>query len=312
MRTTALYTGETLGRYGFGNDHPLGPERLAAFWREFRLRGHDVHTRIFEPRQATPDEISLFHTNDYIKRVITQSASGEGYLDCGDTPAFPGIFEAAATVVGTAIDATRAIMNGDIRRAFIPIAGLHHATRTEAAGFCVFNDCGVVIELLLGEYGLGRVAYVDIDAHHGDGVFYSFETDRRVCVVDIHEDGRFLYPGTGHRNETGQGDALGTKLNIPLPPGSGDELFGRVWEAAETYLRSAAPEFIILQCGADSIRGDPITHLELSVASHGLVAGRMAAIADEFANGRMLALGGGGYNHRNLAHAWNEVFEQMG
>ena len=166
------------------------------------------------------------------------------------------MYEAAAGVVGATLSAMEAIMGGQCRRAFVPIAGLHHAARDHAAGFCVFNDCGVAIELLK-RAGLKRVAYVDIDAHHGDGVFYAFEDDATVVVADLHEDGRYLYPGTGTAEETGRGAACGTKLNLPLPPGSDDRVFARVWPAVTAHVAKFDPEFIILQCGADSLEGDP-------------------------------------------------------
>jgi acetoin utilization protein AcuC len=168
----------------------------------------------------------------------------------------------------------------------------------------VFNDCGVVVEQLRTRWGLSRVAYVDIDAHHGDGVFYAFEDDPLLVFADMHEDGRYLYPGTGHADETGRGAARGTKLNIPLPPGAGDAEFFAEWERIEALLEKFAPQFILLQCGADSLEGDPITHLKLSENAHGHAASRLAALADRMCQGRVLGMGGGGYNRRNLARAW--------
>ena len=175
----------------------------------------------------------------------------------------------------------------------------------------MFNDCGIAIEYLRACYGLRRVAYIDIDAHHGDGVFYSFEEDAELLFADLHQDGRTLYPGTGHVNETGSGDAAGTKLNIPLPPFSDDTVFHKAWPLVEDYLRRGRPEFILLQCGADSIKGDPITNMEFSPAAHAHAAARLRDIADEFCEGRMLAMGGGGYNHDNLAAGWTAVVEAM-
>ena len=198
-------------------------------------------------------------------------------------------------------------MAGRARRAFVPIAGLHHAGRTHAAGFCVYNDCGIVIELLRSRHELRRIAYVDIDAHHGDGVFYGFEHDPDLLFADMHEDGRTLYPGTGHAHETGAGAAIGTKLNIPLPPGAGDAEFRAAWERIEAYLEAGEPEFIILQCGADSIGGDPITHLQLTPDAHGYAAERLCGIADRWCDGRLIGVGGGGYNRQNLALAWTAV-----
>jgi acetoin utilization protein AcuC len=175
----------------------------------------------------------------------------------------------------------------------------------------VFNDCGVVIETLRKTAGLERIAYVDIDAHHGDGVFYAFEDDPVVIFADIHEDGRYLYPGTGAATETGQGPAQGTKLNLPMPPESDDAAFANVWPRVMAHLERFAPQFIILQCGADSLDGDPITHLRLSAKAHGHAARELAGLADRLGHGRVLALGGGGYNRTNLAQAWTAVVENL-
>ncbi len=302
-----VYYGEELARYGFGQGHPFGPDRLDAFWREAERQGLDKAVRVCPPALADETRIGRFHTAEYIAKVKAQSATGEGYLDWGDTPAFPGVFEAASTVVGTTLDATGRILEGKCLRAFVPIGGLHHARRGSAAGFCVFNDCGVAIEALLQEHGLERVAYIDIDAHHGDGVFYAFEDNPAVIFADLHEDGHYLYPGTGDGRETGRGPAEGTKLNIPMPPGADDDLFLQRWTQVEEFLRQHRPEFILLQCGADSLDGDPITHMCYSKAAHGHAAKRLCALADELCQGRVLAMGGGGYNRRNLALAWTSV-----
>lgn len=146
------------------------------------------------------------------------------------------MYEAASFVAGTVCDAIDRIIRKEYQRAFIPIAGLHHARRHIAAGFCVFNDCGVAIEYLRHQHNIQRIAYVDIDAHHGDGVFYSFEDDPELIFADLHEDGHFLYPGTGAATETGKGQAIGTKLNIPMPPHADDDAFMQAWEAVEEFL----------------------------------------------------------------------------
>ena len=304
-----VYIGEELGRYGFGSDHPFGPDRMAAFWNQAQQQGLDREVCVHQPRQAGQKVIERFHTHAYVERVKALSDIGEGYLDFGDTPVVPGIYTAAAYVAGSSVDAMEQIMQGRCARAFVPIAGLHHARRDTAAGFCVFNDCGVVIESLRREYSLQRICYVDIDAHHGDGVFYSFEQDPGVYVIDVHEDGRYLYPGTGNERETGAGAATGTKLNIPMSPGADDEAFFDVWPQMETFIKDADPEFILLQCGADSIRGDPITHMQFTPAVHYHTALQLCHIADEIGHGRVMAMGGGGYNRENLAAAWCAVVE---
>jgi acetoin utilization protein AcuC len=304
---TCVVAGERIARYGFPDGHPFGTDRHDAFWREVVAQGLDRQVLQLAPRRATRAELELFHDPGYLDMVLARSATGEGFLDAGDTPAFKGVFEAASDVVGASLVALEAIMSGQARRGFVPIAGLHHAGRDRAAGFCVFNDIGVVIETLKRRHGLTRIAYVDIDAHHGDGVFYAYEDDPAVVVADTHEDGRFLYPGSGAAAETGSGAATGTKLNLPLPPGAGDAEFLAVWPAIEAHLERHAPELVLFQCGADSLAGDPITHLAFTEAAHVHAAARLCAIADRHAAGRILGFGGGGYNRRNIARAWTGV-----
>jgi acetoin utilization protein AcuC len=302
---------ERLARYSFGDGHPFGPDRYAAFLREFEERGLNRRVQLIEPRTASYEELLSFHTPAYVDFVRERSTTGQGFLDAGDTPAFRGVYEAAAYVVGATLNAVDAIMDGRCRRAFVPIAGLHHAARDHAAGFCVFNDCGIAIELLRERAGLKRIAYVDIDAHHGDGVYYAFEDDADVIIADVHEDGRYLYPGTGAVHETGRGAAAGTKLNLPLPPGAADSAFAEVWPQVTAHLTRFKPEFLLLQCGADSLEGDPITHLRLTAASHGRAARELCELAERLGHGRVLAMGGGGYNRGNLAQAWNAVVENL-
>jgi len=298
-----IYAGEALARYGFGEEHPLGPDRFYAFWDAFQASGLTANVSIREPVQGQEVDALLFHTAEYVQRVRELSDIGEGMLD-SDTPVIPGIFKIALTVVGTVLDAVDQIMHGHTTQAFVPIAGLHHASRTASAGFCVFNDCGIAIEALRQRYAIKRILYVDIDAHHADGVFYAFENDPEMFFIDTHEDGRYLYPGTGATNETGKGEARGTKLNIPLPPGATDEIFFSNWSRMTAFMEQHQPEFVILQCGADSLAGDPITHLEFSSEVHFQTAKMIAKYANKYSRGRVLALGGGGYNHNNIANAW--------
>jgi len=307
----AVFRGGNIAAYGFGDDHPFGPDRHDVFHQALERCGLSERVSLLEAGPGTRSELRAFHTDDYIDRVAERCREGHGYLDDGDTPACPGLDVAAAAVVGATLAAMEGIMAGDLRRAFVPIAGLHHAGRGHAAGFCIYNDCGIAIELLRARHGLRRVAYVDIDAHHGDGVFYAFEQDPDLLFADIHQDGRTLYPGTGHADETGRGAAAGTKLNIPLPPGAGDAAFDTAWERVETYLCRGRPEFILFQCGADSLAGDPITQLAFTPAAHGHAAARLCALANRYCAGRLLALGGGGYNRDNLAAAWTAVTGAM-
>ncbi len=311
MPLVSVYTDDQLAAYSFGPDHPFGPARLDAFLAQLHQSGLAGRCRLAPTRMAQRADIESFHTARYVERVIRLSRIGEGYLDGGDTPAFPGVYQAALRVVGTVLLAVDELMSGKTRRAFVPIAGLHHARPASAAGFCVFNDCAIAIQHLRRCYGLSRIAYVDIDAHHGDGVFYAFEDDPALAIADLHEDGRYLYPGTGMVSETGTKAAMGTKLNIPMPPGADDRLFFRAWDTVQSFVDRARPEFILLQCGADSIAGDPLTHMAYSSGAHRHAAASLGALAETHCAGRLLALGGGGYDLRNLADGWCAVVAAM-
>jgi acetoin utilization protein AcuC len=307
-----VLAGEAIAGYGFGNGHPFGPDRHDAFLRALRERELDEKIWIEEPeRPASRAELELFHTSRHVSFVERMSVEGIGFLDGGDTPAFPGIYHSAANVVGATLQAGELLVNGSAQRVFVPIGGLHHAARDTTSGFCVFNDIGVLIEHLRRHHGIQRIAYVDIDAHHGDGIYYGFASDPGLIFADIHEDGRFLFPGTGHREETGIGPGEGAKLNIPLPPGAGDEEFAAAWAEVEPFLEDAKPELFILVAGADSLAGDPLTHLQYSEEAHGAAARAVCRMADRYAQGRVLGLGAGGYNRRNLGAAWSRVVAEF-
>lgn len=309
MQDTSVLYGEELGAYGFTPPHPFGKNRLAAFWRELHERKLDARVAIEGPESCDEDALRLFHTPDYVQFVKDRCRKGDGFLDGGDTPAQRGLYETSKLVVGSSLKALRLLMTGAHQRAFNPIGGLHHAARGATSGFCVFNDIGIVIEHLLQRHGIDRIAYVDIDAHHGDGVYYAFENDPRVCIADIHEDGRYLFPGTGYAHETGKGTALGSKLNLPLPPGAGDREFLQAFERAEVFVEAFRPEIVLFQCGVDSLAGDPLTHLQFSPSCHKFAAERLCRIADRSAAGRLLAFGGGGYDLKNIAQGWCGVVE---
>jgi len=303
-----VYAGDELARYGFGDGHPFGPDRFHAFLQAFLAKGLKERVEVREPVAGTREDLLLFHTPEYVQRVETLTEQGTGMLD-PDTPAARGICESALYVVGTVLDAVDMIIGKETKSAFVPIAGLHHARRDCSAGFCVFNDIGIAIEALRQRHGVERIGYVDIDAHHGDGVFYSFEYDENLIFADLHEDGRYLYPGTGDVHEIGRGDAAGKKLNVPLPPGANDEIFFEVWPKVKRFIADHKPEFLIMQCGADSIEGDPITHMAFSSKAHYHAAKELADLATEPGIAGLLALGGGGYNRASIADAWTSVIQ---
>src|ERR1044072_1556899 len=256
MCKTAVFYGQELAKYSFGESHPFNSNRLFAFWSKFKTLSLDKDKQIqIKMPESTQEETLLeFHAKEYVDLVKKESKHGTGCLDLGDTPAFKGVFEASSTVVGTSLGTLNVVMEktDGILHGFNPIGGLHHARRESAGGFCVFNDIGIVSIIARKKYGINRIAYVDIDAHHGDGVYYEFEDDPLLFFCDVHEDGRFLYPGTGSDLEKGLGKAEGTKLNFPLPPYSTDEQFVKAFKKIEDFIENTAkPELIILQCGAD-------------------------------------------------------------
>ena len=313
MCNTAVVIGKELSNYSFGEKHPLNSKRLDAFWSKLALSDamRSGSLKLLSPALTDERTVSSFHENDYINFVKKSSVTGSGYLDSGDTPSFKGVFDASLYAVGSTLLALDTVINktNGIVHAFNPIGGLHHARRNAAGGFCVFNDIGIAIMYAREKYNIKKILYVDIDAHHGDGVFYEFEDDPDILIADIHEDGSFLYPGTGFESETGLGDANGTKLNLPLQPGATDRDFLSAFTKIESFIESMKFELIIFQCGSDGLSGDPLTHLKYTDKSHEYAAQVLHRIAHEKSSGRIIGLGGGGYNTHNLATAWNRVIQ---
>lgn len=311
MCKTSVLLGDKLARYGFGSSHPFNNNRMEAFWNKFRELVPDTSMiELVEPTTASEEVILSFHDKAYVDLVKKYSQLGSGYLDSGDTPVYMGVFEAAATVVGSSLRALEEVVEkrSAPRHAFNPIGGLHHAYRGYASGFCVFNDIGIVIQRARDKYGLDRIAYIDIDAHHGDGVYFEFEKDPLTFIADVHEDGKYLFPGTGSREERGMGDAEGTKLNVPVAPGSKDKEFMASFREVERFIdKVAKPDLIIFQCGADCIESDPLTHLRYSPESHKYASRSLHKLAHRYCDGKIIALGGGGYDLNNIGKAWTNV-----
>ncbi len=244
--------------------------------------------------------LETFHRPEYLEFV--ESASGlakQLLLDSGDTPSFPGCYEAAARLVQGAVDALDNTLEHG-RPAFHPAGGLHHAHPQRASGFCIFNDVAIAVAHALSK-GL-RVAYIDIDAHHGDGVMYGFYDSGKVLDIDFHQDGRTLFPGTGFPPEVGRGDGAGLKANLPFPPGAGDEallpIFRRV---VPPLLRQFRPDVIVLQHGVDGHFGDEIAQLQYSPKAYVEVDRMVVSLAQELTRGRLLVTGGGGYRAESVS-----------
>src|SRR5881628_3393189 len=222
-RKTAIIYSDKFLDYNLGPNHPLRPVRVKLTYELLKSKGvlASESVRVVEPRYATRPEILLFHEESYVRLVEKFSEKGSGLLDMGDTPAFKGCYEATSLVVGASIKASELVMKEGFSHAFNPSGGLHHAHPERASGFCIFNDPAISIRYLQTKFNVKRIVYLDIDAHHGDGVMYGFYDDQGVLDIDLHESGRYLFPGTGFPDETGAGKGAGLKVNVPLPPGTG-------------------------------------------------------------------------------------------
>ncbi|GAA2862806.1 acetoin utilization protein AcuC [Actinoplanes cyaneus] len=297
--TTAVVWDKALLDYDMG-DHPLNPVRVEltmALARELGVLDRPG-VQLITPRPATEAELTRVHREDYLD-AVRQAPIDPFFLGWGlntpDNPVFDGMHDSSARICGASIAAAEAVWHGTARRAVNVAGGLHHAMPARAAGFCVYNDPAVAIAWLL-DHGAQRVAYLDVDVHHGDGVQAMFYDDPRVLTVSVHETPLALFPGTGFCDETGGPGAEGTAVNLPLPPGTGDAGWLKAYHAVvPSVVRAFAPEIIVSQCGADAHRLDPLADLMLSVDCQRAAYVAMRELADELCDGRWVALGGGGY-----------------
>lgn len=311
-KTTLVYS-ERFQDYYLGPSHPLRPIRVKLTYELIRAKELlDETNKVTEPRVASEEEIFLFHERDYVRLVQSYSKTGIGLLDAGDTPAFKGCFEATSLVVGASLEACDKIMTGEFDHAFNPSGGLHHAHPERASGFCIFNDPAISINYLKKKYNVHRLLYLDIDAHHGDGVMYGFYDDPGVLDIDFHESGLYLFPGTGSTDELGEHEAKGLKLNVPLPPGTGDESFLRSFhKITPDATRKFRPEIILVQCGVDGHENDRLANLRLTEGTYAEVVSTMHSLAHELCGGRMILFGGGGYTLSNVPRAWTTAFGSL-
>lgn len=306
-------------RYDHGPQHPLRPERVLFTWDLIRACGllelPSVET--LPARPATEEELLLVHTPEFVD-ATRRAGHGEdgpwaryGYGP-GDNPIFPQMHEAAAIVVGATIAAAEAVLDGRAAHAFNAAGGLHHAMPARASGFCVYDDPAAAIAWMLGR-GVERVAYVDVDVHHGDGVQEIFYADPRVLTISIHESGEYLFPGTGFVSERGEGAAEGTKVNVPLPPGTGDEAWLEAFRGVVPPLvRAWKPDVLVTQLGCDTHASDPLAHFRLTTAAYRETGRWLHELAHEAAGGRWVATGGGGYQWaRVVPRAWTLYFAEM-
>jgi len=309
-QTLGIVYSDAFQQYDFGPTHPMKPTRLKLTYE--LMRSMDLlsatNVKVVDPRPASRDELSLFHDAAYLDFVKNASDRGTGYLDMGDTPAFKGCYESSALATGSSLKAVDLVMSGEATHAMNISGGLHHAHRGHASGFCIFNDPAVAIAYLKKKYSLERILYLDVDAHHGDGVMYGFYSDPSVLDVDFHEDGHHLFPGTGYTNEVGEGAGAGFKINVPLLPFTGNEQFLTLFrEIVPPVVRKYKPQMLLVQCGADAHANDLLAHLQLTSQAYVAVIQSMHELAHEVAEGRLVVLGGGGYNQANVARTWTIV-----
>ena len=313
-RKTAFVYHRVLSQHVLSDTHPMKPARLEYTYELLKAYGafDAPNASLAEPRLATEEEVLSYHTPQYLNAVQTLSR-GEGSVDPGafnfgpgDNPAYEGIYEAASWSTGASLRAVELLLSGEADAALSISGGLHHAMPGYAYGFCVFNDPVIAIKALVSQ-GM-RVAYVDIDCHHGDGVQYAFYDTDAVLTISIHESGAFLFPGTGFTQETGAGRGRGYSVNLPLYPYTSDEVY--MWafgEVVPPLLERFRPDALVTQLGIDTHYLDPITHLALTVQGFARAVTELA----RFAPARWRALGGGGYDVQAVARAWTLAYGAM-
>ncbi len=311
MRAPAVVWDSSLLGYDLGGEHPFNPVRLELTIRLATELGVLEGVELLVPDQAGDDELRRVHIDDYIAAVRQAPMTGSDVthgLGTEDNPVFSGMHEASALVVGSTLLAARKIADGEATRAVNIAGGLHHAMRDRASGFCVYNDCSVAISWLL-DHGFDRIAYLDTDVHHGDGVQTAFYDDPRVLTVSLHQHPFTLWPGTGYSAEIGKGGAEGTSVNLPLPPRTRDGGWLRAFDAVvPSLLEQFRPQILVTQCGVDSHEEDPLADLSLSVDGHRAIYRRLRELAEAHSDGRWLAVGGGGYQLiRVVPRSWTHL-----
>ncbi len=313
MAKAAVVLSEELWQIGHGESHPLRPERLERAYQLLNAyQAFDGHeSRLLPTRPATRRELLLFHTDEYVDAVQSLSRGERRHIPShynfgpGDNPVFEGMYEIAALKVGAALTATELVASGEVDAAFSPAGGMHHARHNYASGFCIFNDIAVIIHFLLAQ-GL-RVAYVDIDVHHGDGVQEAFYDTDKVLTISVHESGFFIFPGTGFVGETGRGIGQGFAVNLPLAPYTDDEVYLWAFEQiVPPLLRWFGADVVVTQLGVDTHFLDPLGHLNLTTQGYAQVVRMIKELAP-----RWVALGGGGYEPSVMPRAWTLAYGVM-
>ncbi|MHA1680212.1 MAG: acetoin utilization protein AcuC [Promethearchaeota archaeon] len=331
MGKTALIMSGDFGKYNFGKFHPLKPERVLLTWDLIKGLGLDAHENCvtMEPGMATDDEIELLHDPAYVEfvkevtRMLDRGKLPEKYiiegfkynLGPGDNPVFKHMHEGGATVVGATIMATHVVYDDNgIDKAFNASGGLHHAMHDRASGFCIYNDPAIAILHLMEKYRKEnlKIMYIDVDAHHGDGVQAAFYSNPDVLTLSIHESGDTLFPGTGYPEEIGEGAGRGFSVNVPLPRYTFDETYADIFdEVVPEVMKVFKPDLIMSQNGVDTHCDDPLTSLGLTTKGHKMIFERINALSEKYCHGRLVAIGGGGYSIPVVPRSWTMLFAEL-
>lgn len=314
----SLVWGPQLAAQELEKGHPLDPKRLKLTVELITQLGFLTAEQVVEPCMANDDELRLVHANGYIEAVQEASDWGAGLhpgvgLGTEDNPIFPGMHDAAALVCGSSITALERVMSGASLRSFSIAGGMHHAHKGRAAGFSVYNDCAVAIEVARTRRPGLRVLYIDIDGHHGDGVQEAFYSTSEVMTISLHESGLYVFPGTGFPSEYGLGEGEGYSVNVPLPQNANDQCYARVFgDVVVPLSRAFAPDVIVAQLGVDAHYADPLTNLGLTLPGYRHLVRGIIALADDLCDGRLAALGGGGYQAvLTVPRAWAWVMAEL-
>ncbi|CAN5546190.1 acetoin utilization protein AcuC [soil metagenome] len=313
----AVVHDRSLETYGFGDDHPFNPLRVRMTLELCDTLDLFEGYTFFGPESASEEDLLTVHSLTYI-RLVQQAGQGTANpvelmhygIGGSDNPIVPHIHEAGSLVAGAVLKACRIVMEGQVDHAMCISGGLHHALRSAASGFCFYNDVAVAISRLKEEHPGIRVAYVDTDAHHGDGVQWMFYDDPEVLTISMHESGRYLFPGTGGIEEKGTGEGKGYSVNVPLEPFTDDESWISCFEAVvPEVLRAFGPDLILSQNGCDGHKLDPLTHLSATTRVYERIPSRIHELAHELCGGRWVATGGGGYDiWRVVPRAWTALW----
>ncbi len=306
-KTIFVYS-EEMGLFDFGYDHPYKPERAIKTYDLCNRYGvmHHPWMTLLDPEPLDRDLLSLFHTPGLIQ-AVEKAGRGEFEVEMltfglgtQDNPILPGIFEWSLRAAGGTHQALHRVLTGEAEAAFNPFGGFHHAMPDHAEGFCYLNDIAVAVREVFTRYPQLKIAYIDCDAHHGNGVQEAFYTDPRVLVISLHETGKTLYPWSGWETEIGAGPGKGYTVNIPLEPGTDDEVYGFAFEAVVPPLVKAfSPDLMIAELGADTLISDPLTHLKLTNNGYQRTVRTLRQLCS-----KIIALGGGGYDLFRTARCW--------